>query len=134
MGEFIPDGIDNPAQLELYYIDATGKSVYEQKIDLDIPATHDDNGDWRQFDVHLENQPMADVFFMEFRFTGLNGDNGSTVYYIDDVTWGVATTGLQQTQTELDWNLPMYNALGMPVEGSNYHGIVVQKGRKFFLK
>lgn len=133
MAEFIPDGIDNPAKLELYYLDASQEPVFEQKIELDLPSTNDENGVWIPFEIHLENQPIADAFFMEFRFTGLNGNEGTTAYYIDDVTWGAPATGIEKVNNDLDVNQPMYNVLGQPVS-KEYRGIVVQNGKKYILR
>lgn len=87
MGDFMFDG--HPTALELYYIDTIpNKDLYMQKIDLDMPADKDLNGEWREFHLDLTDLNIADVFFMAFRFVGSSGSANSTTYYIDDVSWG----------------------------------------------
>lgn len=133
MAQYISDEIENPTSLEIYYIDATGATVYEEKIDAPIPATNDENDQWIPILIDFTGQQfIADVFFMEFRFSGPNGKDGAVVYYIDDVSWGKLSTGLQEVK-QLDNNMPMYNLLGIEVD-SNYRGIVIQNGQKYLLK
>ena len=35
---------------------------------------------------------------MAFRYTGPNGAAGAVTYYVDDVTWGVVTEGIENTE------------------------------------
>ena len=97
MGEYMPeDGIQ--ALFEVYYIDATDPTdVFFQPIGgLSIPSTSDENNVWVPFQIHLENQAnIADVFYMAFRYTGPNGAYGSVTYYVDDVSWGVVSEGIE---------------------------------------
>ena len=78
------------AQLQLYYIDATEPTdIFFQDLQVEMPATADQSGDWLDFQVNLSGQEnIPDVFFMGFRFTGYSGNNGAATYLIDDVSWG----------------------------------------------
>lgn len=97
MGEYMPEeGIQ--ALFELYYIDATDTNhVFFQAFDgLSIPSTADENNVWVPFQIHLENQAnIPDVFYMAFRYVGPNGNKGVVTYYIDDVSWGVVSEGIE---------------------------------------
>ncbi len=109
-GDYVADG--QSAKLQLYYIDATDmEDVYTQDLQIDMPATEDQAGDWLDFQVNLTGQEnIADAFFMAFRFTGNSGATGVATYLIDDVSWGrddlpllsadstqiVATTGINE--------------------------------------
>lgn len=99
MGEYLQEE-GGPTQLEVYYIDATGKEVFFQDLteSFGIPWTSEENGIWLTFYLNLESyaETMADVFHMGFHFKGPNGDKGPVVYYIDDVSWG--RTDLPQIQ------------------------------------
>ena len=87
MGNFMFEG--HSTVLEVYYIDTIpDKGLYKQKLDIDIPADKDQNGEWYEFHLDLAGQNIADVFFMAFRFAGNSGNANSTTYYIDDVSWG----------------------------------------------
>ena len=101
-GEYLPEeGIE--AALDVFYIDASNpKNVFFQQFDgLSIPSTADENNVWVPFEIHLEGQPnIADAFHMAFRFTGPNGSDGAVTYYIDDVTWGVQTQGIDQVPSD----------------------------------
>lgn len=78
------------AQLQLYYIDATEPTdIFFQDLQVEMPATADQSGDWLDFQINLTGQEnIPDVFFMGFRFTGYSGNNGAATYLIDDVSWG----------------------------------------------
>lgn len=78
------------AQLQLYFIDATDAAdVFFQDLEIEMPSTADQAGDWLDFQVNLSGQEnIPDVFFMGFRFTGYSGNNGAATYLIDDVSWG----------------------------------------------
>ena len=78
------------AQLQLYYIDATEPTdIFFQDLQVEMPATADQSGDWLDFQVNLSGQEnIPDVFYMAFRFTGYSGSNGAATYLIDDVSWG----------------------------------------------
>lgn len=92
MGQYLADE-GNEGKLQIYYIDATDpENVFQQDLteSFSIPATSDENEQWRTFFLDLAPyaETMADVFFMAFRFTGPNGNTGAITYYIDDVSWG----------------------------------------------
>jgi len=81
---------DMSARLQLYFIDATDvDDVFFQDLEIDMPATKDQSGDWLDFQVNLAGQEnIPDVFFMGFKFSGINGAEGAATYLIDDVSWG----------------------------------------------
>lgn len=78
-----------PTTLDLYYIDTIpNEPTYFQRIDVGIPSIPDQNGEWNEIHLNLENQKIADVFFMAFKYTGKWGNENGVTYYIDDVGWG----------------------------------------------
>ena len=91
MGEYMPDE-DNPAGLEIYYVDATGgKAVFQSLTESFVfPSTSVDNNVWVTYFLNLRPyaETMADVFHIAFRYIGPNGGEGAVTYYIDDVSWG----------------------------------------------
>lgn len=121
-GDYVRDG--QSAKLQLYYIDATDPTdVFQQDLQIEMPSTEDQAGDWLDFQVNLTGQDnIADAFFMAFRFTGYSGAAGVATYLIDDVSWGrddlpllssdstqiIATTGLNQKKI-----------IAVPVRGTN---------------
>lgn len=87
MGENIFE--DCPTKLELYYIDTIpGSPIFFQPLEVGIPATPDQNGEWNEIHVNLEGQNINDVFFMAFRYTGRWGNENAVAYYLDDIGWG----------------------------------------------
>lgn len=78
------------AKLQLHFIDATdANDIFFQDLEIEMPATSDQAGDWLDFQVNLTGQEyIPDVFYMAFRFTGYSGSNGAATYLIDDVSWG----------------------------------------------
>lgn len=123
-----------PTKLELYYIDTIpGEPVYFRPIEVGIPTTPDQNGEWNEIHVNLEGQNIQDVFFMAFKYTGLWGNENAATYYLDDLGWGrtdlpeitsdstqvsmIATQGLDQvsdkiTITGKNLNEPIKLSLG----------------------
>lgn len=87
MGDLMPEK-DTINTIELYYIEKDGNGYFKQAIELDMPKGKDLNGEWREFHIDLKASDVADVFFMAFRFAAPGGRENSTVYYIDDVTYG----------------------------------------------
>lgn len=87
-GDYLHEG--QSAQLQLMYIDATDTAdVIMQDLEIAMPNTADQSGDWLDYQVNLTGQTtVADTFFMGFRFTGVGGAEGAAVYLIDDVSWG----------------------------------------------
>ena len=75
--------------LECYFIEPFADTMARSLIELNIPNIPDQNGEW--FEYHLDMdlvEDLPEVFFIGFRFEGLGGRSNSTVYYIDDVTYG----------------------------------------------
>lgn len=92
MGQYL-SGEGSESKLEIFYIDATNPSeVFYQNLteSFDIPATSDMNESWSTFFLDLApySETVADVFFMAFRFSGPNGNEGAVTYYLDNVSWG----------------------------------------------
>lgn len=87
-GDYLTD--DMSAKLQLYFIDATDTAdIFYQDLEVKMPATKDESGDWVDFQVNLTGQDnIPDVFFMGFKFTGNSGQTGAATYLIDDVSWG----------------------------------------------
>ena len=87
MGENIFENC--PTKLELYYIDTIpGSPIFFQPLEVGIPATPDQNGEWNEIHVNLDGQDINDVFFMAFKYTGLWGNENAVTYYLDDIGWG----------------------------------------------
>ncbi len=78
------------ASLKLHFVDATdANDIFFQDLEIAMPNTADQAGDWLDFQVSLAGQTLIpDIFFMAFQFTGYSGSNGAAVYLIDDVSWG----------------------------------------------
>lgn len=91
MGEYMPE-IDNPALLEIYYVDATGDTAFFQNLteSFVFPSTSDENNVWRTYFLNLAPyaETMADVFHIAFRYFSPNGNEGTVTYYLDDISWG----------------------------------------------
>lgn len=86
-GDMLRD--DQTDKLELCYIDVTDGEMYIAPVEgFSMPASSELNGEWQEFHIDLTGQNLADVFFMGFRFTSQRGQQNTTVYYIDDVTYG----------------------------------------------
>ena len=100
MGEIIFDG--QQGGIELYYIDATRQPVHMEHIaavDALIPANDAElKGQWTPVVADLTGQPIADVFYIAFRFHDKAGANGCT-YHLDDVTWGKTVMAVEQTES-----------------------------------
>ena len=78
------------ASLKLHFVDATdANDIFFQDLEIEMPNTSDQAGDWLDFQVNLSEQKnIPDAFFMAFQFSGYSGSNGAAVYLIDDVSWG----------------------------------------------
>lgn len=125
------------ATLGLYYVDASDSAdIYMQDLQIEMPSTEDQAGDWLDFQVNLSGQPLIpDVFFMAFRFRGNSGQTGAATYLIDDVSWGrtdlpviytdsnqVVATTLPNTQIALPITIIGNNLtenISISVEGNN---------------
>jgi hypothetical protein len=95
MGDYLSEEV--VSILELYYVVKNSDgSLSKQNLNIsDFPSITDENGTWYPYMIDLTNQPVADVFFMAFRYYCPAGGLGSSqVYYIDDVTWGANASGL----------------------------------------
>lgn len=104
---------DMSAKLQLFFIDATDTNdVFFQDLNVDIPNKNDQAGDWIDFQVNLTGQEnIPDVFFMGFKFSGINGAEGAATYLIDDVSWGRE-------------DLPIINVDGLEVNETAVKGLV----------
>lgn len=75
--------------LECYFIEPFADTMARSLIELTMPNIPDQNKEW--FEYHMDMalvEDLPEVFFIGFRFEGLGGRANSTVYYIDDVTYG----------------------------------------------
>ena len=55
---------------------------------VEMPSTPDQNGEWIDYHVDLSKLDLGDVFHMGFFFAGQRGTVSSTMYFIDDVSFG----------------------------------------------
>ena len=85
-GDYLQDG--QADKLELCYIDMLDGEPYVQPINLTMPCTKDQSGEWNEYHLDLAEYDLPDVMFMGFRFTGTRGRLNSATYYVDDVTYG----------------------------------------------
>ena len=86
-GDYLTD--KQTDQLELCYIDLTDGEMYISPVGgFTMPSTKDESGEWFEYHVDLTDQPIADTFFMAFRFKSTRGRNNAATYYIDDVSFG----------------------------------------------
>ena len=122
MGDLMPEK-DSINTLELYYIEKDGEGYFKQVIEVDMPQGKDYNGEWREFHVDLTNSEVADVFFMAFRYAAPGGRSNSTVYYIDDVTYGrTDLPSIRCEQAEITFEAEQYAVASssmISVEGKN---------------
>lgn len=87
MGDLMPEK-DTINTIELYYVEKDGDAYFKQPLQVDMPQGKDYDGEWREFHIDLSQSDVAETFFMAFRFAAPGGKENSTVYYIDDVTYG----------------------------------------------
>ncbi len=85
-GDYLQDG--QADKLEFCYIDMLDGEPYVQPINLTMPCTKDQSGEWNEYHLDLAEYDLPDVMFMGFRFTGTRGRLNSATYYVDDVTYG----------------------------------------------
>lgn len=85
-GDYLQDGQTD--KLELCYLDMQDNEPYVQPVDLVLPCTKDQSGEWYEYHLDLTEYDLPDVMFMGFRFTGTRGRLNSATYYVDDVTYG----------------------------------------------
>lgn len=87
MGQYMAEGMTD--RLNVVYCDVAEGTPYYQAIEgLNIPASPDYNDEWIDYVIDFEGLDIADVFFIGFQFDSNRGRDNSTVYYIDDVTYG----------------------------------------------
>lgn len=132
-GDYLSEG--QSAELGVYYIDATDpQDVFFQDLGLGLPRTADESGEWVDIHINLEGQEetIADVFFMAFRFTGKSGQTGAATYLLDDVSWGrtdLPRITADSTTIILTTTPDAIEAVAVNVEGHNLtEGISVSKG------
>lgn len=86
MGDFMINGMDD--LLEVCYIENDSDGLYIEPIEMEIPCTPNMNKEWIPYEVNLDNQNIADTFYLGFRFTSNRGSDNTCVYYVDNVVWG----------------------------------------------
>ena len=135
MGDFLTE---NPGDvLEVVYIDpvletditpATPAEVLENVWiepvqGLGIPTVGDMNKEWVDYVIDLEGLDLADRFFIGFRYRSTRGMNTTTVYYVDDFSWGrpdqlFIRTDLRELQISATLNTDSYSE-AVKVSGLN---------------
>lgn len=85
MGQYMYDGMSDA--LNVLYVTYDGTQMYGEVL-VSAPAASDYNDEWQEYVVDLEGLDLEDVFFVGFNFDSTRGRDNSTVYYVDDVTWG----------------------------------------------
>lgn len=85
MGQYMYDGMSDA--LNVLYVTYDGTQMYGEVL-VSAPAASDYNNEWQEYVVDLEGLDLEDVFFVGFNFDSTRGRDNSTVYYVDDVTWG----------------------------------------------
>ena len=85
-GDYLQDG--QADKLELCYLDMQDNEPYVQPVDLVLPCTKDQSGEWYEYHLDLAEYDLPDLMFMGFKFTGTRGRLNSATYYVDDVTYG----------------------------------------------
>lgn len=91
-GDFLSDDMDD--EFNVLYIDPELPEADRYQVigGLDIPASAEASGEWREYVVDLDGLDLADTFFIGFEFVSTRGRNNSAVYYIDDFAWGKTDT------------------------------------------
>ena len=86
-GDYLSD--NQTDLLQLYYLDNEGGEVYSSPVaGFTMPSTADESGKWFDYQIDLEGQDLADVFFMGFVFSSHRGASNTATYYIDNVSYG----------------------------------------------
>lgn len=89
MGDLLHE--DGNAKIELYYVDLVDgpDQPYRSPIDIRLPSTPDDNGEWMEYHMDLSKQNgVSPTFFMAFRVSGTGGGANAATFYLDDVSFG----------------------------------------------
>ena len=98
-------------------------NVYIQPIDgLDIPATAENNGQWREYIIDLEGLDLADAFFIGFSYSAPRGKNFPAIYYVDDFSWGRSDIPFIRTDiksVDFNKNGNISDAVDVAVSGLN---------------
>ena len=81
---------------------------------LGIPTVGDMNKEWVDYVIDLEGLDLADRFFIGFRYRSTRGMNTTTVYYVDDFSWGRSDlpfirTDLRELQISATLNTDSYS-------------------------
>lgn len=87
MGDLMREEQDDELTMVYITLDENGNRV-ESPFDFQFPNIPDQNGEWLEYHFNLSNQDLDDVFFIGFRFKTQLGRENTTVYYIDDVSFG----------------------------------------------
>lgn len=128
-GDFLSDGQTD--LLEVLYIDIAEEEPYIQPIEMSIPCTSDESGEWKEYILNFEGQQVADVFFIGFRFTSSRGMENSATYYVDDFTWGKEdSTGIESTKVQTLSQRSIYDLTGRRTNKAG-KGIYIQNGKKY---
>ena len=86
-GDYLQD--NQTDEFKIYYMDIKDGDIYKNEITgFNLPDTKDESGEWNEYHLNLEGQPIHDVFFIGFGFKSKRGVTNSATYYIDDVSFG----------------------------------------------
>lgn len=124
---YIDPATDQTTTLDLTPASSPLDEVYAEPINgLDIPASADYNGEWRDYVLDLKGLDLADKFFIGFGFASMRGHDSSTMYFIDDFSWGrddIAFIRLDQPYLDMEAvvNTPA-TSRSISVEGLNLTG------------
>lgn len=90
-GDFLTD--DMTDQFSVLYIDPQlpEDERYQVIGGVEIPATADASGEWRDYIIDFDALDLADTFFIGFHYLSTRGRNTTAVYYVDDFSWGDTT-------------------------------------------
>lgn len=83
---------DMNERLEVCYIEKTKNGPKVIPLDLNIDYSPDRNDKWQQVTADLSQAGVSGVFYIGFRLAGTSDSNYTGVYFIDDFSWGLATT------------------------------------------
>ncbi|MDE7026175.1 MAG: choice-of-anchor D domain-containing protein [Paramuribaculum sp.] len=129
---YIDPTTNEQTTLDLKAANSPLDQVYAEAINgLDIPASADYNGEWRDYVLDLNGLELADKFFIGFGFASMRGHDSSTMYFIDDFSWGRNDIPfIRINQPYLNMEATIYESatsLPITVEGLNLTGPVTLK-------
>lgn len=86
-GQNLSDDIEI-TPVKVIEIERRGEDYFAYDLGVGISTGAAYNDTWQEFVVDLDGIDLSDVFFIGFDYDGLRSKNSSTIWYLDDVTWG----------------------------------------------